>query len=219
VLLVLVISGALSNGSVSFSDNPITFVSQSLLFYGLILILTIGIALIPGRIGQSIEYEIKRHRKKPSSYESLTLTYTSDTWVEILVGISFVVAIFLAISLYDTTEMRSFGILGLALLLNLEVFNINLFYKEQVELVRLIDDKGTLSAWLYSSGRQERFKPIAGFLGEIARLTENDWELLDSNGFSATFKRIRRQSRLSLRTSKSETVRKGTRKPRIKNGK
>jgi hypothetical protein len=132
IILVLVISGALSSGTVTLSEDPVTFVSQTLLFFGYIDVLSGLIMIGPVMIGQIIGFEVSRRRWKGSTYKEAVSANRSDTLDEILSRVGFIIAIIIAIPNYGTTQMQVVGVIGLSLLLIVEWLDINLMQKRSL---------------------------------------------------------------------------------------
>lgn len=209
MILVFVLAGTSTNAVTSFSQDPILFAVNILIYFGYVDILSFGIAIIPGMIGQIIEKEIDWRRSKAKTYESVVRPQRSNTWFEILVNLSFVIATYISVSSFGSPQIIEVGLLGLSLLIVTEIFDINLLYTETPEFLELSHDvKGKLIARIINDNEQ-KFTLKSDFLTETRQLITHKWEIVDitrsKEKSTALLQRHTRKSRLG--TIKSSTKR------------
>jgi len=204
VLLVLVISGALSNGAISLSQDPLKFVIQVLLFFGHITVLSILFAIPLGMVGTVIEKTIMVRRIKQKTFESRIQPDISDNWLLMVLNITFVVAILIAIPEYGSSFASYLGIIGLTIFLAIELFDFNIMFKETIEILEIKSNQnGKVKARLVYNEGDESYSVAGGFLHVIRKVEDSNWRLVNiailSDSSTAIFERSIKRSRLERR--------------------
>jgi len=183
ILLTLVVSGALSNGKVSFSSEPISFVTDTLLFFGAVQVTSAFIAMIPGTAFKWIERIFERSQEKSDPYRNAVGAYHHEWWFNPLANVAFVVAIIIMVPSFGTNQVFQLGIFGVGVLLLNELFDLeDIFYIKKTELLELeLRESGRIHARLFVSGEQEyQFTVSSGWLSEINHLLSDGWTVLES---------------------------------------
>ncbi len=204
-------SGALSNGLISLSDNPVLFAKQVLLFFGHVTIFSFLLALIPAKLIEIIQYEISRRKKDKDAYRAVIEPRTNSIWLDTLLNVAFVIAVALSIPLFGDKAIETSGIMGLVILLVTEIFDINtLFFKETLEFLELKTElSGKIVANLYVEGKlKNKFTLTGKWLSEINQLLDNGWEVFEASNLDTLPMAILRRSFSSDRFSKRKESKK-----------
>lgn len=209
MVLVFILAGASTNAISSYSQDPIQFATDLLIYFGYVYVLSFGIAIIPGMIGQIIEQEIDRRRSKEKTYKSTVMPQTSEIWLEIVANLSFIVATYISISSFGSLQILEGGAIGLSLLILVEVFDLNLLYKETPELLEISEaTRSKLLARFLGSNSEQKFTLKSDFLTETQKLIEQKWEIVEMSRSKeksqAVFRRYIRISRLNMSRTHSK---------------
>lgn len=206
ILIVLVVLDKLTYLPLSSPEtNPIQFVIEILLFFGIVTVINIPVFLIATFL-LYIRKRITRIKiEKEDPYRAAVRSKDADWVGDVIANCSFIVAIALAIPLFGTSSMKLWGSIGLVFLIigqALDEDSINIKVKEILELKSNKD--GSIHAKLLLPEKVEYSLTDTDWLTECQMLLSNGWEIVESKSIgtlpSAVFQRERVFDRLGDRS-------------------
>jgi len=194
VLLVVVLVSAGSTTPFKFSNEPSIALVDVLLFYGHISVIFIG----PGLVVQLLAWlatSIERRYAARDSYRELTGPL--DHWWEgTAYEAGFVISAFLATPSFGTETMRSFGMLGIGLILLAEILRDGVLEVSDPQMLELLQLGNVIVARaLDERGDICKFTLNHDWLSELDRLAKDDWIAMNVGEGYALLKRERRVMR------------------------
>lgn len=202
VLLILVITGSLLNGSITISQDPVEFVVQILLFFGSITIWNFILAYPLGWIFILVRRNIPSRYSQINTFDSLVRRDNSDIWLSLFINVAFVISVIIATKYFETQLGNSMGIVGLIIFLVIELFDISLLFKETKEILEIkLEKNGTVTAKLLYKDGEKIYLFVGDFLEAVRRVFDSDWKFVQMSASNsekyAVFERTIRNSGLS----------------------
>ncbi len=203
IILALVVLGVLTEQTVTFSSEPLTFVTEILLFFGYTSLVGSIIAfglLVIAYLVYVIAFYLFGIKGE---------FYIFD-WFEAFLDLSFVIAIFYTVTGFGTNVMREFGVLGLITELFVGTFNTDVLKKEVVETleIRLNKSGRVITRLLDQDNQNESIADSSDWLKELHKLRNDGWEIIISNTTKSNFyiilERITNKSRFIRERNKQK---------------
>jgi len=180
MILVFILAGSSSGVINSYSQDPVRFALDILIYFGFVSVFSFVLALVPGLIGQAIERTIDKKRDEEKSYQSVVKPQRSEIWFDILVNLSFVVATYISTSNLGNPNIFDIGAIGLFLIVLTEIIDTDLLYRKSLEILELRDGtKGKLIARIVSENGEKEFTIKSEFVAETRQILDYGWQVVD----------------------------------------
>jgi len=202
VLLLLVVTGALSDGTVQLSQQAPELLLEILLLYGYIVALSLPLAVLFALVQGLASWGIYLSTKSKHPFLA-EIARKSRGWDVLPVAVFMVVTV-LAIPHFGTQSMYRWAPVGLACLLLFTLLASPEEGRQQhFDYIQLSTDQESMPvARLLLYAKREQTFPLDGdWLSELTLLLDREWEILDYSTDSdrqATLLRRPRTLRLSL---------------------
>lgn len=178
LLFSLALQSNLHTKMTQLTENPLESIIQVFFFYGFIILVAIGIAIIP----LLFLIAINNFRYENSEKLKKFIIYTRGSeWVfNVVIDLSVIVASLMTYSKFGTEQIATVGGWGLLLLLIVEIFDIEKFFKPDLLKIE-VENSGKIVAHLIDDSEATSIVIQKDLIFILAHLENSNWKQININ--------------------------------------